>query len=88
MSLPSEKKKLTQGRALMARYKVLAEMIVRERKARNLMQKDICERLQIPQPWLARIEQGKGRLGVLHFLEIAHAIGFDPHKVLREIERD
>jgi transcriptional regulator with XRE-family HTH domain len=86
----SSKKKpslsLARGRALAAQYKALADAIVRERKARHILQKELAKALRVKQPWLARLEKGHARIGVVPFLKIAKAVGFDPHKVIDELD--
>ena len=52
----------------------LREMRVRA----NLTQAELGRRLNHTQQWVYKYEAGERRLDVIEFIEIAHAIGFDP----------
>jgi transcriptional regulator with XRE-family HTH domain len=62
------------------------ELLVAERKARNLPQEELARRLGQHQSMIARIESGKRRIDVVEFLALAEAIGFDPTNILRQVQ--
>lgn len=67
-------------------YKRLLILLVEQRKMAGLSQYQLAERLARPQSFVAKIEGGERRVDVLEFLEITHAIGADPHVIMRVIE--
>lgn len=50
----------------------------------NLKQQDVAARLDRPQSFVAKYENGERRLDVVEFIEVAEAIGFDPGDFIRE----
>jgi transcriptional regulator with XRE-family HTH domain len=68
------------------RHKRLIELLVAERKARNLPQHELARRLRQRQSMISRLESGKRRIDVVEFLALAETIGFDPTKLLRQIQ--
>jgi len=68
------------------RHKRLVELLVAERKARNLPQEELARRLRQPRSMITWIESGKRRIDVVEFLALAEAIGFDPTNILRQIQ--
>jgi transcriptional regulator with XRE-family HTH domain len=68
------------------RHKRLIELLVAERKARNLPQKELARRLHRHRSMITWIESGKRRIDVVEFLALAEAIGFDPTNILRQIQ--
>ena len=69
------------------RDKQLRELLKARRKAAGLTQTVVAKRLGKPPSYVAKYEGGDRRLDVLEFLDIAAAIGFDPHGVLRALKR-
>jgi transcriptional regulator with XRE-family HTH domain len=61
----------------------LRDMLVAERKGRNLTQVELAVRLERPQSFVSKIETGERVVSFLDYLDIAEAIGFDPAKFLR-----
>jgi HTH-type transcriptional regulator/antitoxin HipB len=68
------------------RHKRLVDLLVAERKVRNLPQEELARRLRQHQSMIAWIESGKRRIDVVEFLALAEAIGFDPTNILRQIQ--
>ncbi len=61
-------------------------MLIRDRrKAAGLTQAQLAKRLGRYQSYVAMIEGGELRIGVLEFLDIAKAIGFDPGLAIRNL---
>jgi transcriptional regulator with XRE-family HTH domain len=83
----------TAGTAPMAksihteRDKQLRELLKARRNAAGLTQTVVAKRLGKPPSYVAKYEGGDRRLDVLEFLDIAAAIGFDPHSVIRALKR-
>jgi len=69
------------------RDKQLREILKARRKAAGLTQTVVAKRLGKPPSYVAKYEGGDRRLDVLEFLDIAAAIGFDPHGVIRALKR-
>lgn len=56
-----------------------------ERKKAGLTQAKLAKRLRRPQSFVSKYERGDRRLDVVEFIEVALAIGFDPHELLRKL---
>ena len=52
----------------------------------NLTQATLAARLDRPQSFVAKYENGERRLDIIEFIEIAEAIGFDPAEFITEIQ--
>lgn len=52
-----------------------------------LTQAELAARLNRPQSFVARYEDGERRLDVVEFIEVAEAIGFDPAEFVRALSR-
>jgi transcriptional regulator with XRE-family HTH domain len=63
------------------------DLIVKARKAAGLTQHDLARRLKKPQSFIAKIEGGERRLDVIEFLMITQAIGADPVRILRALQK-
>ncbi len=68
-------------------YSALLQYLVAARKAACLTQQQLAERLSKPQSFVSKFEHGERRLDVVEFLAVARAIGIDPCKVIKSIER-
>ncbi|GJE61109.1 helix-turn-helix domain-containing protein [Methylobacterium trifolii] len=64
------------------RHQRLAELIIGYREAAGLRQVEVAERLGRHQPFLSAIEAGQRRLDLIELLDLAEAIGFDPHDLI------
>ncbi len=64
------------------RQQRLIDLLVERRKAAGLSQAALAAKLGRYQSVIAALESGSRRLDVIEFLDIADAIGFDPHEVL------
>ena len=58
------------------------ELLVRARRQAGLTQQAVAERLDRPQSFVAKYENGERRLDVLEFLAVAQALGADPNALL------
>jgi transcriptional regulator with XRE-family HTH domain len=68
-------------------YKRFYALLLAERKAAGLSQAQVAAKLQRPQSFVSKYEQGEPRLDVIEFLHIATAIGFDPLNFIRQLQR-
>jgi transcriptional regulator with XRE-family HTH domain len=69
-------------------HRKLRKLLVARRKAAGLTQPVVAQRLGKPPSFVAKYELGDRRLDLLEFLEIADAIGFDPHRFIRDLNRE
>ena len=67
------------------RHRKLRELLVAQRKAAGLTQTVLAQRLGKPPSYVAKYELGERRLDLLEYLDIAAAIGFDPHEPIRPL---
>jgi transcriptional regulator with XRE-family HTH domain len=67
------------------RHGAMVAAIVAAREANGLTQEQVAQRLGKHQVWVARVESGERRIDVVEFLDLAHAIGFDPMPILQRI---
>jgi transcriptional regulator with XRE-family HTH domain len=66
----------------------LRKALTAARKHAKLTQTELAERLGRRQAYVSRIERGERRVDVVEFLDIAHAIGFDPGRFLSDFDRN
>src|SRR3546814_5048059 len=64
------------------RQQRLQKLLARVRKAKNLTQVDVAERLGRPQSFVAKYEGGERRLDVIEFIDVAEALETDPRTLL------
>jgi HTH-type transcriptional regulator/antitoxin HipB len=69
------------------RHKRLIELLIAERKARDIRQDGLAHAFRKPQVWVWRIESGDRRIDVIEFLALAEAIGFDPFEMLAQVQQ-
>ena len=67
------------------RHEALRNFIVEQREEAGLTQHEVSARLDRPQSFIASIETGQRRVDVVELLDLAEAIGFDPHEAVQEI---
>ncbi|MBX3560157.1 helix-turn-helix transcriptional regulator [Chelatococcus sp.] len=68
-----------------ARHRRLAELLMEKREQARLTQAAVAKALGRHQPFIANIESGDRRIDVVEFLDLAEAVGFDPHDVLEQV---
>lgn len=64
----------------------IAEMVL-ARKTANVTQHELARLLKKPQSFISKYERGERRLDVPEFIYIARALGLDPVKLLRRIDK-
>lgn len=63
------------------------ELMIKARKAAGLTQDDLAKRLKKPQSFVAKYEGGERRIDVVEFLAITQAIGADPLRIVRALQK-
>jgi transcriptional regulator with XRE-family HTH domain len=61
------------------------ELLVQTRRQAGLTQQAVAERLERPQSFVAKYENGERRLDVLEFVAVARALGADPVGLLAKL---
>ena len=67
------------------RYQRFRELLVEARKAKGLSQAALADQLSRVQTFVSKYERGERRLDVVEFLDVATALGIDPHKIIRQL---
>jgi transcriptional regulator with XRE-family HTH domain len=67
------------------RHRALVELIIQERKARDLTQVQVAKKLRRYQSYVTLFETGQRRIDVVEFMDIAEAIGFDGPAALKRL---
>ena len=67
-----------------ARYRRLIDRLIAARRAADLTQTDLAQRLGKPQQFVSRYEVGDRRLDAVEYVDVANAIGLDPLSLLAE----
>jgi transcriptional regulator with XRE-family HTH domain len=65
-------------------YARLIAMLVAVRHAAGVRQQALAKKLGKPQSFIAKYEGGERRIDLIEFIAIAHALGADPVKLLRD----
>jgi transcriptional regulator with XRE-family HTH domain len=68
-------------------HAALVALIRAKRRAAGLRQDDVAKKLGETQQWVALIEAGQRRIGVIELIALANAIGFDPGKAVNKIAK-
>ena len=69
------------------RLQILINQLAEGRRNARLTQQELADRLNKPQSFVAKTENGERRLDVIEFLLVAKAIGVDPVKVIRAVQK-
>ena len=69
------------------RHRHLVKAVIAAREAAGISQAELARRFKQYQSWAARLESGQRRIDVVEFLLLAEAIGFNPVKMLKEIQK-
>ena len=68
-------------------YTRFLELLITARKDADVTQDEVARRLNRPQSFVSKYENGERRVDIIEFIEIAKAIGFDPVAFIRKIIR-
>lgn len=71
-----------------AKYDSFREALKKARIEQGLKQQIVAERLNVPQSFISKYENGERRLDVVEFIEIAKALGINPCKILKDAGLD
>ncbi|WP_353642536.1 helix-turn-helix transcriptional regulator [Mesorhizobium sp. WSM2239] len=63
----------------------MLDQLISLRKANNLTQTQVAEKLGRPQSFVAKYEGGERRLDVVEFLEVTAALDADPCEILSKL---
>lgn len=66
-------------------HKLLITMLAEARKAAGLRQAEVAAKLDRPQSFVAKYENGERRIDVVEFLAIAAALHVDPISILKRL---
>ncbi len=66
-------------------YRDFLDGLIQARKDAELTQQQVADRLDRPQSFVAKYENGERRLDVVEFLEIANLLDADPHGIIDAI---
>jgi len=67
------------------KYRDLCGLLVQARKSGGLTQKQVAERLDRPQSFVSKYENGERRLDVIEFMEVANALGVEAESFLTSV---
>ena len=66
-------------------YQRLVELLVETRRAAQLTQQQVADRLGKPQSYLAKVEGAERRIDVVEFIALAEALGLDAADLLKTL---
>ncbi|HEX8145285.1 MAG TPA: helix-turn-helix transcriptional regulator [Pyrinomonadaceae bacterium] len=67
------------------KYEQFQRLLIQAREDAGLSQQDVADRLGRHQTYVSKCERGERRMDLIEFLEIARAVGFDPHKFIKKL---
>jgi transcriptional regulator with XRE-family HTH domain len=68
-------------------YQAFIAVMVLARKEADMTQHELARRIRKPQSFVSKYERFERRLDVPEFIHIARALGLDPAKLLRRIDK-
>lgn len=68
-------------------YKSFLELLIRARKDAGVTQEQLAKRLNRPQSFISKCENGERRLDVIELLQILDSIGIEPIGFIKKIVR-
>lgn len=68
-------------------YQRLLRLLVEARTSANLTQSEVAARLVRPQSFVSKYERGERRLDVVEYLRVSRAVGADPFRLLKALDR-
>lgn len=70
------------------RQKLLQILLSAARKDRNLTQAELAERLNKPQSFVAKYENGERRIDIIEFIDITGALDIRPADIIDQLRAD
>jgi transcriptional regulator with XRE-family HTH domain len=68
-------------------YQAFIAVMVLARKEANITQHELARRIKKPQSFISKYERLERRLDVPEFIFVARALGMDPSKLLRRVDK-
>jgi len=68
------------------KYKHLCHLLIQARESQGLTQARVAERLNRPQSFVSKYENGERRLDVIEFLEVAAVLGVEAESLLAIVQ--
>lgn len=68
-------------------YELFQAALSAARQTKGLTQADVASKLDKPQSYVSKYENGERRLDVIEFLEVCEALAITPLSILRKVER-
>jgi transcriptional regulator with XRE-family HTH domain len=68
-------------------YQAFIAVMVLARKEANVTQHELARRIKKPQSFISKYERLERRLDVPEFVFVARALGIDPSKLLRRVDK-
>ena len=67
-------------------HEALIQRLIAARKAADMTQQALADRISKPQSFVAKYENGDRRLDVVEFLTITEILDADPHKIIKQVK--
>lgn len=68
-------------------YASFRRLLISARRSASLTQAEVAERLGRPQSFVAKYEAAERRLDVVEFVQVCAALGADPAKIVRQMQK-
>ena len=68
-------------------YRLFLELLIKARKDAGVTQEQLAKRLNRPQSFVSKCENGERRLDVIELLQILHSVGIEPIGFIKKIVR-
>lgn len=68
-------------------HRRLCELLIAARRSAGLTQEIVARRLDKPQSFVAKYENGERRIDVIELIKITKALGADPLEIVTELSR-
>ena len=69
-----------------AKNELLRQLLKAARVNAGLRQIDVANSLQVPQSYIAKVEQGERKISFIEVLSLCKALGIDPTELVRRLE--
>lgn len=66
-------------------YRLLLESLIAARKTSGLTQSELAARLNRPQSFISKTENGERRLDVIEFIEFCRQLNMDPRALIDKL---